>query len=85
MNWDAERTGQMNWNTVLSDLCTRFEDAGSMLQNVGLISASLRAFARDIERLPELMLECGVDDAIVDQRRGPIKSMSRMLAEVEAP
>jgi serine/threonine-protein kinase HipA len=85
MHWDGERSDQTDWNTVLANLATRFDDANLNLNGVTGIAKTLRVFAQDLEHLPRLMRDCGVDDAIVDQRRAPIESLTRTLQQVTVP
>jgi len=85
MHWDGERPDQTNWNTVLANLVTRFDEANLVLGNVRIIAEALSAFARDLEQLPRVMRDCGVDDAIVEQRRAPIELLCRALGEVDVP
>jgi serine/threonine-protein kinase HipA len=85
MHWDGEQSGHTNWNTVLLNLATRFEDANLVLAGVTEIAKALAAFAQDLEHLPNLMRECGVDGAIIEQRRAPIESLTRALEQVTVP
>jgi serine/threonine-protein kinase HipA len=85
MHWDGEQSDQTNWNTVLMNLATRFEDANLVLAGVTEIAKALAAFAQDLEHLPNLMRECGVDGAIIEQRRAPIESLARALDKVTVP
>lgn len=82
MHWDGEQSDRTNWNTVLSNLSTRFNDANLVLANVSEIAKALGNFAQDLEKLPDLMRECGVADTIVEQRRAPIQALIYGLAEV---
>jgi serine/threonine-protein kinase HipA len=81
MHWDGERSDQTNWNTVLSNLATRFDDANLILRTRD-IAESLGAFAQQLGRLPNLMRECGVDGSVIEQRRASIQSLTRSLEEV---
>ncbi len=83
MHWDGEHSDQTNWNTVLANLATRFDDANLVFTNMREIVETLGTFAQDLEHLPNLMRECGVDAAIVAQRRTPIESLTRAAAESE--
>src|SRR3984957_16879903 len=85
MHWDGEQSDQTNWNTVLLNLATRFEDTNLVLAGVTEIAKALAAFAQDLEQLPNLMRECGVDGAIIEQRRAPIESLARALDKVTVP
>jgi serine/threonine-protein kinase HipA len=82
MHWDGEQSDQTNWNTVLSNLSTRFEDADLVLENVRAVAKALGGFAQDLENLPELMRECGVDGAVIAQRRSPIEALARGLGKI---
>jgi serine/threonine-protein kinase HipA len=82
MHWDGEQSDRTDWNTVLSNLSTRFDDANLVLANVREIAIALGSFAQDLEKLPDLMRECGVADIIVEQRLAPIQTLARGLAEV---
>jgi hypothetical protein len=70
---------------VLSNLATRFEDANLVLENTSAIAEDLRAFGQEIGRLPILMRECGVDEAIINQRRAAIESIALALERVTPP
>jgi hypothetical protein len=85
MHWDGERSDQTDWNAVLSNLATRFDDANLILQCSGNIAKTLRVLAQDLEHLPHLMRDCGVDAAIVEQRRAPIESLAHALQQVTVP
>jgi serine/threonine-protein kinase HipA len=85
MHWDGEQSGQTNWNTVILNLAMRFEDANLVLAGVKEIAKALAAFARDLKHLPNLMRECGVDGAIIAQRRAPIESLIHSLEKVSVP
>jgi serine/threonine-protein kinase HipA len=85
IRWDGEQADQTNWHRVLSNLATRFADANLVLENTAAIAEDLRAFGQEIGRLPELMRECGVDEAIIRQRRAAIESMTRALDRVTPP
>jgi serine/threonine-protein kinase HipA len=85
IHWDGERPGRTDWNAVLSNLATRFEDANLVLENTSAIAEDLRAFGQEIGRLPILMRECGVDEAIINQRRAAIESIALALERVTPP
>jgi hypothetical protein len=56
-------------NMVLLNLATRFDDANLVLTGATEIANALATFTQDLEHLPNLMRECGVDGAIIEQRR----------------
>jgi len=82
MRWDGERSDQTDWNTVLSNLATRFDEADLVLEAPVAIAEALGAFAQELEHLPNVMRECGVDGFIVEQRRASIESLTRALEKV---
>jgi serine/threonine-protein kinase HipA len=85
VRWDGEQSDQTDWSAVLRNLATRFDDANLVLEGVRHVADGLRAFAQTLERLPGLMRECGVDAAIIEQRRMPIESLTRALEKITPP
>jgi len=85
MRWDGEATGAVDWRGILTNLAGRFARHGRTLGDLRTIAADLREFSSDLARLPELMLECGVDDWVVRQRRPAIAILHRALGALEWP
>jgi serine/threonine-protein kinase HipA len=85
IRWDAERSGSLDWSEVLANLKTRFEDLGLEPPDLTQIANALRDFALRLASLPRVMLECGVDAALIDARRESIVDLIRSLSVVDAP
>jgi serine/threonine-protein kinase HipA len=73
--WDgnAEEGGVPNWEVVVQRYRDHLEDP----------VPALRDFGRQIERLPELMRELGVDDDIIEHQAGGIEQHARALMKLE--
>lgn len=85
IHWDAERSGQIDWNEVLANLKTRFEDAQLEIPNMRQIADGLRSFVRVLEELPVAMRDCSVDTFIIEQRCATIEQLRHSLGKVTAP
>ena len=85
IHWDGERPGQVNWNEILENLQTRFEDSGIEPPDRRPIAEWLQTAAVDLRQLPAVMQECGVDADIVAQRAVPIEQLTRSLEEITVP
>ena len=85
MRWHGERADHVDWNVILEDLAARFDEADLELGDLETLADNLRAFGEDLARLPDVMLDCGVDGRIVQQRQAQIETLSRTLARLEVP
>jgi serine/threonine-protein kinase HipA len=81
MRWDGEEAGRRDWNLILKNLATRFEEAELAFGGWARLRNDMREFAASIRVLPETMGRCGVDATIVEQRRAEI---ARLAAELGA-
>ena len=85
MRWDGEDPAGVAWKRVLENLATRFEEArvatGAWLD---LIQA-MHGFARDLEELPNVMRECGVDEGVIESRMRNIEQLKDELRAVRVP
>lgn len=64
---------------------TRFEDAGLAVPDLSPVARAIKAFAGTIRELPQTMLECGVDQEIIQARRDRIDALEQSRREVRAP
>jgi len=83
MRWEGEGDTPMDWSTILASMAARFSSAQRDPGDLRTLAERLRAFAQDLERLPHLMADCGVDEAIIQQRRRPIDALTRVLGELQ--
>lgn len=83
MRWEGERGAGTDWNVVLENLLTRFEEADrpQAIRRPALAQC-MRAFGTSLEQLPRLMSECGVAESIIEQRRTNIASLAGELVAV---
>jgi serine/threonine-protein kinase HipA len=79
MRWEAEEPGGTDWNRVLENLATRFEEAEVDIINWASIAKNMRDFGHELQGLPALMQDCGVDSSIIEQRRREIDRLAREL------
>jgi serine/threonine-protein kinase HipA len=79
MRWDGEEAGRRDWNLILRNLRTRFEEAGITFVDWARLGNEMREFAQSIQALPATMARCGVDASLVEQRRPEI---ARVAAEL---
>ncbi len=85
MRWDGERPDGIDWNLVLENLATRFEEAGVEVGAWPELIDRMRAFGEELEGLPELMRECGVDDLVIGRRTGDIARLKQELHAIRVP
>lgn len=69
---DVEQAGHPNWQRVIA----LFPD------RAGQLTEALREFGRHLERLPETMQACGVDDDIIEFRLHAIERHAQQLREL---
>jgi serine/threonine-protein kinase HipA len=81
MRWDGEEAGRRDWNRILSNLETHFEEAEVAFDGWSRLRRHMRAFADQARALPQTMQDCGVDAAIIEQRR---EEIARVAAELRA-
>jgi len=85
MRWEGEEAGRTDWNRVLELLTLRFEEAGVAAFDWRGIAAGMRSLAGDLESVPHVMQESGVDESIVQQRRPEIAALAKSLSRVAKP
>jgi serine/threonine-protein kinase HipA len=85
MYWDGETAGATNWNHVLQSLATHFDESEAGPMDLGAVAFCMRAFADELEQLPELMHQCEVDAAIIEMRRPEIGRLAHALRGVGDP
>ncbi len=68
----AETAGEPEWAIVIE----RYADKQEFLRD------ALRDFGGDVERLPDIMRNCGVDDDIIEQRNRSIETHARKLKDL---
>ncbi len=82
LRWEVEGDGPMDWDAILDGIGERFAALRLDPGDLAKIAARLREFGEDLGHLPELMADCGVDDAIIGQRRRPIDALTRALGGI---
>lgn len=85
MRWDGERPGAVDWNVVLENLATRFEEAGVQMGAWRQLVDQMRTFADELQRLPAVMTDCGVDQLIIQQRREDMARLREELFAIRIP
>jgi hypothetical protein len=70
---DAEEGGVPNWAVIVARYRDYLDDP----------VPALRAFGKEIERLPETMREYGVDDDIIEHQARSIEQHARALMRLE--
>jgi serine/threonine-protein kinase HipA len=85
IHWDGEDPRGTDWNRVLATLQTRLEEATPPVPYPLEMAQTLREFAIELNRLPELMRECGVDRRIIEARHADISRLARELEAVKLP
>jgi len=83
IRWDGEEPAATDWNVVLENLATYLDEAGIELKDLRALRQAMRGFADDLASLPELMRQCGADEAIIGQRREPIAKLARELRTID--
>jgi serine/threonine-protein kinase HipA len=81
IHWDGEDPARRDWNHILENLITRFDEANVPFAHRLVLADSMRAFAPDLDELPTLMSACDVSPRIIELRRGDI---SRLADELRA-
>jgi HipA-like C-terminal domain len=81
VRWEGEAPGGGEWSRVLDLLDIRFEEAGLAPPREPLVQ-TLCETAVVFETLPQLMRQCGVDEAISAQRQDDIVRLSNGLRAV---
>ncbi len=85
MRWDGENPGGVDWNRVLENLATRFEEARVTTEAWLDLIQGMRAFADDLEDLPQTLRECGVDEEVIARRMRDIEQLTDELRALEVP
>ncbi len=78
IRWEGESPGGRGWSRVLDLLDVRFEEAGLASPREPLLQTFCET-AEVFETLPQIMSECGVDEAIVAQRGDDIARLATGL------
>lgn len=81
IRWEGEAPGGGEWGRVLDLLDIRFEEAGLASPREPLMQ-TLCETAAVFETLPQLMRQCGVDEAIIANRRDDIVRLANGLRAV---
>jgi serine/threonine-protein kinase HipA len=84
IRWEGETPGATDWNRVLENLATRFEEGGVAPVNWPQLTDHVRQFSDCLRTLPKLMANCAVDARIVEQRRSDIERLAVQLAAIRA-
>lgn len=84
IRWDGEEAGRRDWTNIMLNLQTRLEEAGIVLSNWTGLLHSMREFAEKLDRLPELMRDCGVAGHIIEHRRAEIERLAQDLRTLKA-
>lgn len=80
LRWDAEQPGELPWRAILDRLQLRSREAGVTF-DVQQAACALGDFADEIQTLPTLMRDCGVDPLIIEHRIPDIERLARSLAD----
>lgn len=70
---DAEESGVPDWTVVVARYRDHLDDPVPVLCD----------FGRQIERLPDVMRECGVDEDIIEHQAQSIERHARVLMKLE--
>lgn len=81
IRWEGEAPGGGEWGRVLDLLDIRFEEAGLASPREPLMQ-TLCETAAVFETLPQLMRQCGVDEAIIANRQDDIVRLANGLRAV---
>lgn len=79
MHWDGEQPGHIDWNLVLENLATHFEEARVETHAWPTLIATLHDLAEQLEEFPTLLADCGVDKFVIDRRTVEIERLKREL------
>jgi len=79
MHWDGEQPGHIDWNLVLENLATHFEEARVETHAWPTLIETLHDLAEQLEEFPTLLADCGVDKFVIDQRTVEIERLKREL------
>jgi serine/threonine-protein kinase HipA len=82
IRWDGERPEDRDWNRILENLATRFEEHGVQLSTWRELIAAMRAFADELEQLPDVMADCGVDQHVIARRATDIQQLRDELRSI---
>jgi serine/threonine-protein kinase HipA len=83
IHWDGEDPGRRDWNHILENLSTRFEEANVPVAHGRALADAMRAFAPDLDELPTLMSACDVSPRIIELRRGEIARLADELRAIK--
>jgi serine/threonine-protein kinase HipA len=85
MRWDGERPEGRDWNRILENLATRFEEKGVQMNTWRELIMAMRAFADELEQLPHVMADCGVDQPVIASRATDIVQLRAELRAIRVP
>jgi len=85
MRWDGERPDGTDWNLVLENLAVHFEESQVETNAWPQVIAAMRKFGDELDQLPHLMRESGVDDFVVAARRTDIERLRHELLAIQEP
>jgi serine/threonine-protein kinase HipA len=79
IRWDGEDIGRRDWTHIVQNLQTRLEESEIVLTDWPGLLQSIRAFADKLDRLPGLMLECGIAAHVIERRHHEIEQLAQEL------
>lgn len=85
MRWDGERPEGRDWNRILENLATRFEENSVQMNTWRELIVAMRAFADELEQLPQVMADCGVDQPVIASRATDILQLRDELRAIRVP
>src|SRR5262249_2272593 len=85
MRWDGERPEGIDWNRVLENLALRFEENAVAIGAWQQLIDAMRTFADELDQLPQVMQDCGVDPPVVARRAEDIRRLRNELRALRMP
>jgi serine/threonine-protein kinase HipA len=85
MRWDGERPEGTDWNRVLENLATRLEENGVEMGAWQQLIDAMRNFADELDQLPGVMQDCGVDPLVIARRAEDILRLRDELRAIRVP
>jgi serine/threonine-protein kinase HipA len=82
MRWPGEQPGGTDWNHVLENLAVGFDEAGINGEPVKWVAQTLRDFVPVVGGLVELARDSGVDQSIIELRKGDLDRLATELSHV---
>jgi len=78
-------TRRIDWNRVLENLALRFEENAVEMGAWQQLVDAMRTFADELDRLPQVMEECGVDPPVIARRAEDIRRLRDELRAIRTP